>query len=136
MIRSHKRAEGSERPITFNAAERLNAFDLAHLWADRTAWPIDERTHYDELAELACMAALTAWLGRWIPIAIHGALIAGAKPEAVAGAFGASLDVTFRRWDEWASRMRDAVVNGRRGITEEEYETVAQRFAVAGIVSR
>ena len=31
MIPSHKRAETSERPITFNAAENLGAFRLAEL---------------------------------------------------------------------------------------------------------
>ena len=40
--------------------EVLGAFDLAQLWADRTAWPLNERTPYDELAELACMSALAA----------------------------------------------------------------------------
>ena len=58
MNRSHKRAEVAvrERPITFRAAKDLGAFDLAQLWADRTAWPLDERAAYDELAELACMS--------------------------------------------------------------------------------
>ena len=46
------------RPVTFRAAEGLGAFELAQLWADRTAWPIDERTQYDELSELAVMSAL------------------------------------------------------------------------------
>jgi hypothetical protein len=60
MNRSHTRAEASTaaRPITFRAAEDLGAFELAQLWADRTAWPISERTAYDELAELARMSAL------------------------------------------------------------------------------
>ena len=40
MIPSHKRSETPERPITFCAAEDLGAFQLAELWADRTAWPI------------------------------------------------------------------------------------------------
>jgi hypothetical protein len=80
-----------ERPITFRAAEDLGAFELAQLWADRTAWPIAERAPYDELAELACMSALANWLTGWQPIAIHGAMLAGAKPEAVAGALGTAL---------------------------------------------
>ena len=41
MIPSHKRSETPDRPITFNAAENLGAFQLAELWADRTAWPIE-----------------------------------------------------------------------------------------------
>ena len=133
MIRSEKRPDDPGRPVTFNAAESLGAFELAQLWADRTAWPIDERTPYDELAELACMSALATWLKRWQPIAIHGAMLAGAKPEAVAGALGNSLQAAFERWHEWASRQRDFIVNGEPGITEDEYQAVARRFAAVGI---
>jgi hypothetical protein len=71
MIPSHKRSEAPERPITFRAAEDLGAFQLAELWADRMAWPVTERTPYDELAELAVMSALATWLNRWQPIAIE-----------------------------------------------------------------
>src|SRR5690242_14577620 len=56
MNRSSKREQTPSRPITFRAAEDLGAFELARLWTDRTAWPIDERTAYDELAELAVMS--------------------------------------------------------------------------------
>jgi hypothetical protein len=129
MIPSQKRPETPERPITFHAAEDLGAFGLAELWADRTAWPTTDRTAYDELAELACMSALATWLRRWQPIAIHGAMLADAKPEAVAGALGNSLDEAYRRWHEWASRQRDFIVNGKPGITEDEYKAVARRFA-------
>jgi hypothetical protein len=135
MIPSHKRPEAPERPITFHAAENLGAFQLAELWADRTAWPINERSAYDELAELACISALARWLTRWQPIAIHGAMLAGAKPEAVAGALGSSLDETYRRWHEWAVRQRNFVIGGKLGITEEAYEAVAREFAAAGIKS-
>jgi hypothetical protein len=41
--------------------------------------------------------------------------------------------VAFDRWHEWASRQRDFIVNGKPGITEEEYEAVACLFAAAGI---
>jgi hypothetical protein len=108
-------------------------FELAQLWADRTAWPIDERTPYDGLAELACMAALATWPQRWQPIAIHRAMVAGAKPDAAAGALGNSLQVVFERWQEWASRQRNFIVNCEPGITEDEYEAVARRFAAVGI---
>ena len=121
------------RPITFRAAENLGAFELAQLWADRTAWPIDERTPYDELSELAVMSALRTWLTRWQPIAIHSAMLAGAKPEAIMAAMGAGLDVAFQRWHEWATQQRDFVFNGKPGITEEEYRAVARRFATVGI---
>ena len=133
MIPSHRRTETPERPITFNAAEDLGAFELAQLWADRTAWPLSERTEYDELAELACMSALAKWLTSWQPIAIHSAVLAGARMEAVAGALGSSLQVAFDRWNEWASRQRDFVAVGKPGITEDEYEAVARRFSAVGI---
>jgi|SRR5271165_298528 len=133
MIPSHRRPEAPERPITFNAAEDLGAFGLAELWADRTAWPLSERAAYDELAELATMSALAKWLTRWQPIAIHSAVLAGARMEAIAGALGNSLQVAFDRWREWASRQRDFIIDGRPGVTEDEYEAVAQRFAAVGI---
>ena len=136
MNQSHRRAETPERPITFNAAEDLGAFDLAQLWADRNAWPLTERTLYDELAELACMSALAAWLQRWLPIAIHGAMCAGAKPEAVAGALGSSLDEAYRRWHEWATRQCDFIVSGKPDVTEDEYQAIAQRFSTLRIETR
>jgi len=80
-----KRDESPSRPITFRAAEDLGPFELAQLWADRTAWPLDDRTQYDELSELAVMSALGKWLRLWQPMAIHSAMLAGARPEAAAG---------------------------------------------------
>jgi hypothetical protein len=73
--------KGNARPITSRAAEDLDPFELAQLWCDRTAWPIDERTQYDELSELAVMSALAAWLRRWQAIAIHSAILAGGPPR-------------------------------------------------------
>ena len=130
MIPSHKRSETPERPITFNAAEDLGALQLAELWADRTAWPISERTAY---AELATMSALAKWLTRWQPIAIHSAVLAGARMEAIAAAIGNSLQVAFDRWHEWALHQRQFLTDGKLGITEEEYEAIAGRFAAVGI---
>jgi hypothetical protein len=135
MIQSRKRSDPPPRPVTLSAAEDLGPFELAELWADRTAWPIDERTPYDELAELAVMSALAVWLRHWQPIAIHGAMLAGARPEAVARALGNSLDVAFQRWHEWATQQRDLIVGGKPGITQNEYEMVARGFAAAGITS-
>ena len=134
---SGERGETPSRPITFRVAESLGAFELAQLWADRTAWPIDERTQYDELSELAVMSALGKWLRLWQPIAIHSAMLAGARPEAVAGALGNSLQVAFDRWHEWALRHEEFVFDGEPGITAEEYNVVERRFASLGIkVSR
>ena len=133
MIHSRKANDPPERPITFRAAQDLNPFELAELWADRIAWPVEKRTPYDELAELAVMSALGTWLQRWQPIAIHSAMLAGARPEAVAGALGNSLDVAFHRWHEWAVQQRDLIVGSGSGITQDEYEAVARRFAAVGI---
>ena len=133
LIPSHKRSEAPERPVTFNAAEDLGAFQLAELWADRIAWPVIKRTPYDELAELAVMSALAKWLTRWQPIAIHSAALAGARMEAIAGALGNGLQAAFERWHEWASQQRDFICNGKPGITDDEYESVARRFAAVGI---
>src|SRR5260370_37312838 len=135
MIPSHKRSEPPERPITFNAAEDLGAFELAQLWADRTAWPLSERTAYDELAELATMSALAKWLTRWQPIAIHSAVLAGARMEAIAGALGNSLQVAFDRWHEWASHQREFLTGGKLGINGDEDQEGARRFAAAGVKS-
>ena len=79
------------------------------------------------------MSALGKWLRLWQPIAIHSAMLAGARPEAVAGALGSSLKVAFDRWHEWAFRQRDFIIGGKPGITAEEYETVTRRFAALGV---
>jgi hypothetical protein len=136
MIQSRKHSDPPQRPVTFRAAEDMGAFELAQLWSDRLAWPVDQRTQYDELAELAVMSALGKWLHRWQPIAIHGAILAGARPEAVAAALGNSLDVAFQRWHEWARGQREFVSDGKLGITQEEYDAVAERFAALGINPR
>jgi hypothetical protein len=117
-----------ERPITFKAAVGLGAFELAELWADRLAWPMRDRTVYDELAELACMSALARWLSRWLPVAIHSALRAGAEPGAVARACGLDVDATFQHWNEWAVVQRDFIINGKPGISVEDYEMVKAFF--------
>ena len=127
-----KRDEPPARPITFRAAEDLGPFELAQLWCDRTAWPLDERTQYDELSELAVMSALAAWLRRWQPMAIHSAILAGARPEAVAGALGNNLQAAFDHWHEWALRQRDFMTGDKPGMTSEEYDIVAHRFAAMG----
>ena len=43
-----------------------------------------------------------------------------------------ALTSAFERWHEWASRQRDFIVNGKPGITEDEYQAVARRFAGCG----
>jgi hypothetical protein len=134
MTRQYRRPESDvpERPITFKAAENIGAFELAELWSNRMAWPVRDRTVYDELAELACMAALARWLTRWLPIAIHSAMKAGAKPEAVARACGVSVDEAYERWNEWAVIQRDFIIGGTAGITTDEYEAIVRRFTQVG----
>ena len=130
---SGERDETPSRPITFRAAENLGAFELAQLWADRTAWPTDERTQYDELSELAVMSALGKWLRRWQPIAIHSAMLADARPEAIQSALGNSLQVAFDRWHEWALEQRDFMISGKPAMTAEEYDAVVRQFAALGV---
>jgi Aspartyl protease len=102
-------------------------------FAAQNAIDLDKRTQYDELAELACMSALATWLRRWQPVAIQGAMLAGGRPETVAGAPGNSLQMAFDRWHEWASRQREFIFDGRPGITDDEYDMVAERFAAVGL---
>ena len=78
---SSKHGEPPSRPLTFRAAHDLGPFELAKLWVDSTAWSIDERSQCDELSELAVMSALGKWLRLWQPIAIHSAMLAGARPK-------------------------------------------------------
>jgi hypothetical protein len=42
--------------------------------------------------------------------------------------------MAFRRWHEWAIRQRDLIVGSKPGITHDEYEAVARRFAGAGVM--
>ena len=65
--------------------------------------------------------------------AIHGAILAGAHPEAVAGALGESVKSTFERWREWAICQRDFVSNDKPGVSAQGYEVVAQRFTAVGV---
>lgn len=81
------------------------------------------------------MSALGKWLRRWQPIAIHSAMLGGARLDAIQSALGNSLQVAFDRWHEWALCQRDFTAGGEPGITAEEYETVARRFAASGAVA-
>lgn len=118
--------------VTRDVAEELSPYELAERWADRLSWPW-ERTAHDELAELAVFSALARWLTRWQPIHIHRALLAGASVEAVAVALGTSPEETCRIWHAWATRQRELLIGGRRGVSVEEYATVAQIFTAARI---
>src|SRR5689334_1630275 len=66
-----------ERVTIFDAAEKVNPYELARHWGDRLRLPtrvapekakavgLDVRTAEDELEELAIMSALRSWLDRW-----------------------------------------------------------------------
>jgi len=130
-------ATHGDKPVTFEGAEGLGAFELASRWADRLSWPMPlNRSASDDLAELACMSALARWLERWQPIQLHRAVLAGAALEAVAAALGGSIDDAFRLWHLWAVQQRESVICGRPGVTAEEFETVALAFTTAGVSVR
>ena len=127
-------AASGDKPVTFEAADDLGAFELASRWADRLSWSLPlNRSASDDLAELACMSALARWLVRWQPIQLHRAVLAGAGLEAVAAALGGSIDDAFRLWHPWAVQQRKSVICGQPGVTAEEFETVARAFSVAGV---
>jgi hypothetical protein len=79
------------------------------------------------------MSALGKWLRLWQPIAIHSAMLAGARQGAPEGALGNSIQAAYQRWHEWAIRQRDFIASGRPGITAEEFDAVERRFATLGI---
>ena len=112
-----KRDEPPARPITFRAAEDLGPFELAQLWCDRTAWPIDERTQYDELSELAVMSALAQ---------VAPAVAANRDPQCDArgrsprGGSGCARQQPASRLRSLArvgDSQRDLIVGGKPGIT-------------------
>lgn len=125
----HGAAKVSDRPVTFEAAMKLGGFELAKQWADRPSWPFPTgRTGRDDLAELAYMAALAAWLRRWLPIHIHSALLAGERPSDVAAATGTCVDETFHQWQEWASGQSELSITNETGISADEYTAVMHQF--------
>jgi len=127
-----ERDETMPRPIIFRAAESLGAFEPAQMWVDRTAWPIDGRTQYDELSELAVMSSLVTWLRRWQPVAVHSSILAGACPEAVAAALGGTVETTYGVWREWALGLRDFVIGDKPVMAADEYSLVERRFTEEG----
>lgn len=126
----HGTAAYSDRPITLEAAQKIGAFTLAEQWADRMSWPWPGReTARAQLAEMAHMSALAMWLRRWQPIHIHGALMAGARPEEVAAAFGDSLAETYRHWHGWASGQRTL---SKPAVLEQDFAVIVRVFAALG----
>jgi hypothetical protein len=126
-------SDDSSKPVTFDEAEELGAFELARQWADRLSWPALDRAAADDLAELAYMSALARWVARWQPIHIHRAVLAGAGPAAVAVALGSSVAEAFGCWHWWAAGRREVVICGKPGVTAEGYGAGARVFAAAGV---
>ncbi|MGH3500942.1 MAG: hypothetical protein ACRDQA_08620 [Nocardioidaceae bacterium] len=119
----------SRRVTSFDAAEAMNAYELASWWGDRLGLPhAEDREAADELCELAVMSALRAWLGRWQPIHIHRAILAGASLAEVAEAMGVDPVAVAARWRAWADGQRQLVIRDRPGVTAREYQTVRDRL--------
>ena len=132
MIQSRKRNDPPPRPVTFTAAEDLNPFELAELWADRMAWPVDGRTPYDELAELAVMSALASGcsVGSQSPFTARCSPAPGRTPLLAHSEKPRRRVPALARVGHPATRPRS---RHQAGITQGEYEAVAQRFAAAGV---
>jgi hypothetical protein len=64
---------------------------------------------------LAVMSALATLLRRWQPIAVHSAILADARPEAVAGTLGDTAEAAYDLWPERALRLRGFVQAGYDG---------------------
>jgi len=60
-------------------------------------------------------------------------MLACAYPEAIMGALGNSLQAAYERWHKWAARQRGFITRGRPGITAEEFDAVAHRFAAHSV---
>jgi hypothetical protein len=80
------------------------------------------------------LSALATWLHEWQPIAINGAILAGARALRQWRARSArAVETAFNRWHDWAVQQREHVFGSRPGITAEEYSEVARSFtAIAG----
>ena len=55
------------------------------------------------------MSVLAAWLRRWQPVAIHSTMHLEARPDAVGGTVGDTLDC----WHKWALHQQDFIVGGK-----------------------
>ena len=121
-------------PVTFVEAHRLDAHQLCRWWLD--SWrrhPIEGRTADSALSEVAGMAALTAWLTRWLPIHVHAALLAGATVAQAADAAGTTPAELFAAWREWAAGQRNLRQRpgSTIGMVEAEHATVHALFEAA-----
>ncbi len=66
-------------------------YDVAGRWLHREPAFRHEHEAEHHLEELALMTVSAEWLTRWQPISMHRALLAGATPDQVAAAAGASV---------------------------------------------
>jgi hypothetical protein len=106
-------------PPTFAEAEKINAYTLARLWADRFRLPVRVapekaaavglavRTADHEIEELATMAALRYWLDTWMGNQMHAALRCGAGVDQVAAAAGVTPADVVRQWRRFDQGQRE-----------------------------
>src|SRR2546430_6194092 len=92
-------------PLTFAEAEQRNPFALLGELRDHAmALRVDEKPAEFHLTELALAAAVVAWWTRWQPIAMHRALVAGARLGGVARAAGVAEGAGDWGWNQWTAR--------------------------------
>ncbi len=107
-------ATNRDKPVTFEEAEDLGAFELASRWADRLPWPLPQnRSASDDLAELAFGGSIDDTFRLWHPWAVkqRESVICGEPGvtaeefETVARAFAHT--VTRARSSRSVSSIRD-----------------------------
>lgn len=105
-------------------SEELGAFELAELWADRMAWPVTDRTAYDELATHVPVGEVAGLLA-----ADHDSR-RDARGRAARGGWGRSAVASRRPTDAGASGRYGSATSSSAASSGSP---VAQRFAAAGI---
>jgi hypothetical protein len=119
----------TEHPMTFEAADGLNPYDLATRWGDRLRWLPETRDN--ALEELSTMAALRSCLARWLPTQIHSARMAGSAVSEVFAAANLTADEVSLSWHRWARVQRGLVIGTRTSLAESDYNRVAAVLAGA-----
>jgi hypothetical protein len=123
------------RVLTREQADRLLPHQAIERWRNHAPSVLHEQESEHHLEDLALMTVVAEWLTRWQPISMHRAIVAGATPDQVAKAAGASVRDVFERWEDWADGQRGLIIGGRPAMDAEVYEIVRSRFAAAGVRS-
>jgi len=115
-------------PSTFAQAQESSPFELARIWGDVMTWPVlDHRTAQHCVQELAVMAALAAWLQRWLPLQVHRAALAGATLDQITAAAGTAPGDVVAMWQQWAQGQTRA-----GHLPAREHALAARRLGAAG----